>query len=163
LSTITIRQGLEADLPAAMDLIQELAIYERAPHEVTNTIEEMREAGFGQKPVFGFFLAENEVGEPIGLALYHLAYSTWKGTKLYLEDLIVTERYRRQGIGKLLFDTVARHAHQSGLKALNWQVLDWNEPAIQFYRKIGAALDPEWINCKLTGDYLQSYVETLEA
>lgn len=99
----SIRKGTKADLPKVLELIKELAVYEKAPQEVTNTITMMEEDGFGSKPIFGFFVAENEKGI-VGLALYYYRYSTWKGKRLYLEDIIVTEKERGNGLGKLLFD-----------------------------------------------------------
>ena len=153
---ITIREGKETDLPGAFALIKELAEYEKAPQEVSNNLEMMREDGFGTNPIFKFFVAEASEGI-IGIAVYFTAYSTWKGKTIYLEDLVVTEKYRRFGIGKKLFDTVAKKAEKLGAKRFAWQVLEWNEPAIQFYLKAQANLDPEWINCKMTEKELQEY------
>lgn len=153
---ITIREGLETDLPQAFALIQELAEFERAPQEVTNTLEMMREDGFGANPIFKFFVAETEEGI-IGIAVYYTAYSTWKGKTIYLEDLVVTEKYRRAGVGKKLFNAVAKKAEEMGAKRFAWQVLDWNEPAINFYRNVKANLDGEWINCRMTEKEIQEY------
>jgi GNAT superfamily N-acetyltransferase len=153
---VLIREGTETDLPGAFALIQELAEYERAPQEVTNTLEMMREDGFGTNPIFKFFVAETPEGI-IGIAVYFTAYSTWKGKTIYLEDLVITEKYRRFGIGKKLFDAVAKKAEALGAKRFAWQVLEWNEPAIQFYRKAEANLDPEWINCRMTETELKAY------
>ncbi|UYZ61942.1 GNAT family N-acetyltransferase [Hymenobacter weizhouensis] len=154
----TIRRGREADLPQVLALIQELAEYERAPQEVTNTLQDMQRDGFGAEPIFRFFVAEQpEDGRIIGLALYYTAYSTWKGRMLYLEDLVVTEAARGTGLGRLLFDTVVAEARRTGANRLKWQVLDWNEPAIGFYRKLGANLDPEWLNGNLTAEQLHAY------
>ena len=158
----TIRKGTKADLPAALNLIQELAEYERAPQEVTNTVADMEREGFGENPLFGFFVAENEGGEIVGIALYYFVYSTWKGRTLYLEDIVVTERLRRQRIGRKLFDAVVQVAHETGAKRMAWQVLDWNKPAIAFYQQIGATLDSEWINCRLTPEQIQAYVSKAE-
>src|SRR6188508_618854 len=145
---INIRQGRKEDLTSVLKLIQELAAYERAPQEVTNTIEKMEIDGFGQHPVYGFFVAENKNGI-VGLSLYYYRYSTWKGKRLYLEDIIVTESERGSGIGKLLFDVTMKHTLDSGCSGMTWQVLDWNEPAINFYKKYGSNLGQEWINCSL--------------
>lgn len=153
---ITIREGKETDLPQTLALIQELAEYEKSPQEVTNNLEMMREDGFGTNPIFKFFVAETEEGI-IGIAIYFTAYSTWKGKTIYLEDLVVTEKYRRYGIGKKLFDAVAKKAEELGAKRFSWQVLEWNEPAIKFYQKAKANLDPEWINCKMTESQLHAY------
>ncbi|PTX22580.1 L-amino acid N-acyltransferase YncA [Pontibacter mucosus] len=154
---IEIRRGTVDDLPQVYALIQELAEYERAPQEVTNTLEEMERDGFGENPIYKFFVAENEDGV-VGIALYYTAYSTWKGRMLFLEDLVVTERLRRAGIGRRLFDAVAQEAKDTGAKRFRWQVLEWNEPAIAFYKKIGADLDGEWINCNMTEEQIHRYV-----
>lgn len=155
-----IRKGTRQDLPQVYELIKELALYERAPQEVTNTLAEMEQDGFGERPVFEFFVAEEE-GRIVGLALYYTAYSTWKGRMLYLEDLVVTESRRRSGIGKKLFEAVAREAHKTKARRMAWQVLDWNEPAISFYKKINASLDGEWINCRLTSEQINQYVSSI--
>jgi GNAT superfamily N-acetyltransferase len=143
-----IRQGIKADLPSVLELIKELAEYEKAPHEVTNTLSMMEEDGFSAKPIFGFFVAENERGI-VGLSLYYYRYSTWKGKRLYLEDIIVTERERGSGLGKLLFDRTMQKCLDDGCTGMMWQVLDWNEPAINFYKKYNAKMDYEWVNCHL--------------
>ncbi|MBC6991490.1 GNAT family N-acetyltransferase [Hymenobacter sp. BT491] len=156
-SAISIRRGVEADLPQVLGLIQELAVYERAPEEVTNTLADMQRDGFGAESIFKFFVAERENKGIIGLALFYTAYSTWKGRMLYLEDLVVTEAARGMGIGKLLFDAVVAEARVTGANRMKWQVLEWNEPAIGFYKKIGANLDPEWHNGNLTMEQLQAY------
>lgn len=153
---VTIRKGTIDDLPQVFALIQELADFERAPQEVTNTLEEMERDGFGENAIYKFFVAESEEGV-IGLALYYTAYSTWKGKTIYLEDLIVTARLRRGGIGRRLFNAVALEARNVGAKRFAWQVLEWNEPAINFYKNIGATLDGEWINCRMTEEQLQNY------
>ena len=153
---IQIRKGIIDDLPQVLGLIQELAEYERAPLEVTNTLGDMQRDGFGENPIFKFFVAEDE-DRIIGIALYYTAYSTWKGKTVYLEDLVVTEKQRRAGIGRKLFDAVAEEAKAVGAKRFRWQVLEWNEPAISFYNKIGAELDGEWINCTMTEEQIQKY------
>ncbi|GGG45546.1 GNAT family N-acetyltransferase [Hymenobacter glacieicola] len=157
MSTLTIRRGQEADLPQVLALIQELAEYERAPHEVTNTLADMQRDGFGPDPIFKFFVAEQLGGTIIGIALYYTAYSTWKGRMLFLEDLVVTEALRGTGIGKRLFDAVVAEARHTGAHRMKWQVLEWNEPAIGFYKKIGANLDPEWHNGNLTAEQIHAY------
>ena len=154
---ITIRRGTKEDLPQVYGLIQELAEYERAPQEVTNTLADMEADGFGERPVFEFFVAEAEE-KVVGICLYYMAYSTWKGKMLYLEDLVVTEAYRRYGLGKKLFDAFARRAQELGAKRLKWQVLEWNEPAIAFYKKLNCNLDAEWINCNMTEQEIAEYV-----
>lgn len=145
---IKIRQGKKEDLPRVLELIKELALYERAPHEVINTVEKMEEDGFGVNPIYGFFVAERGT-TIIGISLYYWRYSTWKGKRLYLEDIIVTESERGKGAGKLLFDKTMQKALQENCSGMMWQVLEWNEPAINFYKKYGAKLDDEWTNCTL--------------
>jgi GNAT superfamily N-acetyltransferase len=145
---VIIREGIREDLPRVLELIKELALYEKAPDEVINTVALMEEDGFGPHPIYGFFVAENQHGI-VGLSLYYWRYSTWKGKRLYLEDIIVTERERGNGIGKLLFDRTMKHALNQHCTGMTWQVLDWNEPAINFYKKYGASLGQDWINCNL--------------
>jgi GNAT superfamily N-acetyltransferase len=152
-----IREGKPQDIPAALSLIRELAIYEKAEDEVSVTEASMLEDGFGDRPFYEFFVAENDEGEVVGIAVYFYTYSTWKGRVLYLEDLVVRESMRRHGIGKLLFDALVQKAKDMKAARLSWQVLDWNEPAIKFYEKINARLDGEWINCKFTKEDLEAY------
>jgi GNAT superfamily N-acetyltransferase len=153
---LVIRKGLKTDLAQTLNLIKELAIYEKAPNEVTVTIQEMEEDGFGKNPIFNFFIAEIE-NKIVGIALYYIKYSTWKGKCVFLEDIIITESFRQQGIGKKLFDEVAKVAKEMNAPRMEWQVLDWNEPAIKFYQKINSNFDNEWINCKLTKEQIQEY------
>ena len=153
---IKIRKGIEADLEQVLGLVKELAAYEKAPNEVEVTIEEMHNWSFGKDKVFEFFVAEHE-HKIIGIALYYYKYSTWKGKCLFLEDIIVTEAYRRYGLGSKLFNQVALVAKQQQVRRMEWQVLDWNEPAINFYKKYSAHLDGEWINGKLSHTQLQTF------
>ena len=142
---INIRRAEKKDCIRLLQLIQELADYEKAPQEVTVTLEHFEESGFGPNPVWWAFVAEiNEQVE--GFALYYIRYSTWKGQCLYLEDFLVTEKLRGQGAGKLLFDRVIQEAKDKSYTRMVWQVLDWNEPAINFYKKYNATLDGGWIN-----------------
>lgn len=147
---IKIRQGELTDLPAALNLIQELADYENATEEVKNTVQAMQEDGFGENPVFGFIVAEEEnLNSIIGMSMYYYRYSTWKGKRLYLEDLIVTEEFRGQGVGKKLFDRTIEIGKETSCTGMMWQVLDWNEPAINFYKKYNADIQDDWLNCHL--------------
>jgi len=145
---ITIRKGTPDDVPQVFELVQELALYERAPEQVTNTPEMMLKDGFGPEPIFGLFVAEVDA-KIVGISLYYFRYSTWKGKRLYLEDLIVTESMRGHGLGKMLLDTTVQEAKDTNCTGVMWQVLDWNEPSIKFYERYGARLDGEWINCHL--------------
>ncbi|GAB3581687.1 GNAT family N-acetyltransferase [Hymenobacter daeguensis] len=154
---IVLRRGVEADLPQVLGLIQELAAYEKAPDAVTNTLAAMRRDGFGPDPIFGFFVLEDDEAGIVGLALFYTAYSTWKGRMLYLEDLVVTEAGRRGGLGRLLFDAVVAEARATGAMRLKWQVLNWNEPAIAFYKKLGAHIEDEWLNGNLDEAQLNGY------
>lgn len=153
MNTVSIRVGKKDDLVQVLELIKELALFERAPHEVINTIELMEQDGFGPNPIYGFFVAEQQ-NRIIGLSLFYWRYSTWKGKRLYLEDIIVTEKERGNGIGKKLFNRTMQHALDQQCSGMMWQVLDWNEPAINFYKKYGARLDSEWINCTLEREQL---------
>ena len=146
---IIIREAKKEDCPRMMELIQELADYEKAPEEVTVGFNHFVESGFGPNPVWWAYVAE-AVGKVEGFALYYIRYSTWKGQRMYLEDIIVTEKMRGQGLGKLLLDKLIEVAKEKNFTGMMWQVLDWNEPAINFYRKYqGIQFDPEWINCSL--------------
>lgn len=146
---ILIRHAKKTDCARMLELIQELANYEKAPDEVTVTLAHFEESGFGQNPVWWSFVAEVQ-GVVIGIALYYVRYSTWKGQRMYLEDLLVTEEMRGKKIGSLLFDALIQEAKEKNYKGMNWQVLDWNEPAINFYKKYNATFDPEWVNCSIS-------------
>ena len=145
---INIRRALKEDCPRLLELITELAVYEKAPDDVTVTSAHFEESGFGDKPVWWSFVAE-ENGAIHGFALYYIRYSTWKGQAMYLEDIIVTESMRGKKIGKLLFDRLIEEAKEKKLHRIVWQVLEWNEPAINFYKKYNADFDEEWVNCSL--------------
>lgn len=148
MDNITIRQATAADCPRMMELVHELAVYERAPEAVTVTLEHFIESGFGDKPVWWALVAEAD-GVVVGFALYYIRYSTWKGQRMYLEDILVTEAWRGKGIGSLLMDKLITIAKEKGYSGMLWQVLDWNEPAINFYKKYKASFDPEWVNVSL--------------
>jgi GNAT superfamily N-acetyltransferase len=154
MTSLNIRKGVVEDLPRVLELIKELAIYENAPNEVEVTVSEMTRWGFGDNPLFNFFVLEKNA-HIIGIAIYYYKYSTWKGKCLFLEDIIVTKNERKQGYGKLLFNEVVGVAKQHKVRRLEWQVLDWNAPAIEFYKKYPTTFDAEWINCKLTEEQIQ--------
>lgn len=144
-SQVIIRKATAADCPRMMELVNELAVYERAPEEVTVTMEHFIESGFGAAPVWWAFVAEED-GVILGLALYYIRYSTWKGQKMYLEDILVTEQARGRGIGSLLMGALISEAQEKKLQGITWQVLNWNEPAFNFYRKYNTRFDDEWVN-----------------
>jgi len=144
--SIIVRRAVKEDCPRLLELIHELAEYERAPQEVTVTPEHFELSGFGPNPLWWGFVAEAE-GKVVGFALYYIRYSTWKGQAMYLEDILVTNEMRGKGIGKLLFDRLIDEAKEKGWNRILWQVLDWNEPAINFYKKYNASFDDEWVNC----------------
>ena len=146
MENIQIRRAIKEDCPRLLELIRELADYEKAPHEVTVTLEHFTNSGFGPKPVWWAFVADVD-GKVEGFALYYIRYSTWKGQRLYLEDLIVTDKMRGKGLGKLLFDRLLEEVKEKNFQGMVWQVLDWNEPAINFYKKYNAAFDAGWVNC----------------
>jgi len=145
---IIIRPAKKEDCKRMMDLIHELAVYEKAPEHVVVPFDHFVESGFGPNPVWWALVAEVN-GIVVGMALYYVRYSTWKGQRMYLEDLIVSEDMRGNKIGGLLFDALIQEAKSKNFVGMNWQALDWNEPALNFYRKYNASFDPEWVNCAL--------------
>jgi GNAT superfamily N-acetyltransferase len=153
---INLRIAKKEDCPRLLELVRELAEFERAPEEVTVTLAEFEEAGFGHNPVWKAFVAEAD-GLIVGFALYYIRYSTWKGCRMYLEDLIVTESWRGKGIGKLFFARLIQEARELGFNGMTWQVLDWNEPAINFYKKYEAAIEAGWLNASLSKDQILTY------
>lgn len=148
MSDVLIRKAVLEDCASMLDLIKELAEYEKALHEVTVTLDEFIQDGFGISPVWGAFVAEFE-GEIVGISLYYDRYSTWKGRRLYLEDLVVTERLRGKQIGKMLFDATLEYGKSKNYSGMVFQVLHWNEPAINFYKKYSPKFDNEWLNVSI--------------
>lgn len=151
---IKIRKAVKEDCERMMELIHELAVYEKAPQAVTVNFDHFVESGFGENPVWWAIVAELPLssgkGEVVGFALWYIRYSTWNGQRMYLEDILVTEKMRGKGIGKLLFDELLNLCKQRGFSAIVWQVLKWNEPAINFYRKYpNTTFDGEWFNCSI--------------
>jgi ribosomal protein S18 acetylase RimI-like enzyme len=147
-NTFHIRQARPEDAPRLMELIRELAAFERQPDAVTVTLEDFIADGFGPQAVWEAIVAETD-GEIIGMSLFYIRYSTWKGKRLYLEDLIVQETYRGLGVGKSLFEETLKICKERGYSGMVWQALDWNEPALAFYRKYNATFDSEWINISI--------------
>ena len=148
MAEIVIRKAVREDCPRILELIKGLAEYEKAPDEVTVSLAHMEESGFGGLPVWWAFVAEVD-GVVRGFALWYVRYSTWKGRRMYLEDIYVEPEFRGHGTGAQLFGRLIEEGKRQGLNGMVWQVLDWNEPAINFYRKYGARFDPEWINCSI--------------
>ena len=145
---IAIRNAVKEDCPRMMELIVELAEYEKAPDQVTVSFDHFVESGFGKNPVWWAYVAEVD-GIVQGFALWYIRYSTWKGQRMYLEDILVTEKMRGNGLGKLLFDKLIEECRSRNFSGMVWQVLDWNEPAINFYKKYNAHFDAGWVNCSI--------------
>ena len=146
---VIIRPAEKRDCKRIMELVQELAEYERAGDKVIVDFSHFVESGFGEHPVWWAFVAEAD-GKVEGFALWYIRYSTWMGQRLYLEDLVVTDKLRGKGIGKLLFDKLIEECQQKKYSGIAWQVLDWNEPAINFYKKFkDVHFDSGWVNCRL--------------
>lgn len=148
MSEVIIRRAVQEDCAPMLELIRELAEYEKALHEVTLTLNEFTEDGFGKSPVWGAFVAELN-GEIVGISLYYDRFSTWKGRRLYLEDLVVTEKMRGKQIGKLLFEATLDYGKSNQYSGMVFQVLNWNEPAINFYKKYSPKFDNEWLNVSI--------------
>ncbi|PKP01946.1 MAG: GNAT family N-acetyltransferase [Bacteroidetes bacterium HGW-Bacteroidetes-6] len=140
---INLRPATEADFPEIIGMIKELALFEKAPEKVTNSVEQMQR----EKDLFRCIMAENETGQIVGMALYFFAYYTWVGKSLYLDDLYIKPQYRGNGIGTMLLNEIMRISKEEKCTRVRWQVLDWNTPAIELYKKMGMTLDDEWINC----------------
>jgi len=153
---ISVRPALASDVPNMLRLIKELATFEKAPDEVITTEDSMTNDGFGDNPIYKAFVAEVDE-KVVGLAICYVAYSTWKGKMVYLDDLIVTESMRGKGIGKMLFDAVGKMAKDVNANHYRWHVLDWNTPAVEFYKKYDASFDPTWITCKLNRNQLEQF------
>lgn len=155
-SAVTVRKAEKTDMQAVLGLIQELADYEKAPEEVVVTVADLERDGFGTQPRFHCFVAEKE-NVIRGMAVYYIKYSTWKGPCVFLEDIVVTQSERKSGIGKMLFEEVMRAAKKMGARRMEWQVLDWNEPAIKFYAKYKPMVLNEWLNYRLTEEELKKF------
>jgi ribosomal protein S18 acetylase RimI-like enzyme len=145
---VLIRKAVPEDCAAMLELVKELADYEKALHEVTLTLEDFIEDGFGKSPVWGAFVAELD-GKIVGISLYYDRYSTWKGRRLYLEDLVVAEKLRGKQIGKKLFEATLGYGKSNHYSGMVFQVLNWNESAINFYKKYSPKFDDEWLNVSI--------------
>lgn len=140
---MTIRKGEKADMPEVLALITELAIFEKEPDAVMVTVADLERDGFCENPLFHTFIAEID-GKIIGMALYYYRYSTWKGKTIHLEDLIVKENFRGSGAGFALYSEIINQGKKDQVRRIEWNVLDWNQPAIDFYEKSGARILPDW-------------------
>jgi len=155
----TIRKARKKDALAILSLIKHLANFERAPEEVTTTVEDIQRDGFGKHSLFDVFVAEVKK-EVVGMALYYNRYSTWKGRTIHLEDLIVYEEYRKQKIGSALYDAVLKEAYEEKVKRVEWVVLDWNAPAQDFYTKSGAKVLKYWQIVQMNEKELEGYINS---
>ncbi len=151
--SIIIRKGTEQDIPVLLSLVKELAVFEKEPEGVKNTLEQMTR----DKDLFKFFLAEVD-GEAVGMLVYFFAYSTWAGKTLYVEDLYVKEAYRGQKIGTALLNEIFKIAQAEDCGRVRWQVIDWNADAIAFYQKLGARMADRWHNCDFDRDAIQKFL-----
>lgn len=158
--SLVIRKGKKEDMPAVLSLIQELATFEKEPSAVVVTVDDLVRDGFSANPLFQTFMAEYD-DEIVGMALFYNRYSTWKGKTIHLEDLIVKENKRQLGIGKALYDAVLKHATNEKVRRVEWVVLDWNRPAIDFYIKSGAQILSDWETVQMSEENLVKYVKSI--
>ncbi len=152
-----IRRGEQQDMPSVLKLVTELAIFEKEPNAVKINVDDLINNGFKENPAFYTFVAEIK-GIIVGIALFYNRFSTWDGSSMHLEDLIVTEKYRGKGIGKALYDKVLEYSLQKGIKRVEWVVLDWNTPAIEFYKSTGATMFEEWNICQISNKKIAQYL-----
>ena len=156
----TIRFAQKRDVGAILDLIQELAVFEKEPDAVIVTEADLLEYGFGDKPLFTCFVAEKE-SKIVAIALIYIRFSTWKGQTVHLEDLIVSQAHRGSGLGTLLLNEVIKYGYSLGVKRICWEVLDWNEPAIKFYESKGATLLKDWYLVQMDEKSIKNYIENI--
>jgi GNAT superfamily N-acetyltransferase len=154
---VSVREGRKEDIQQVFDLIKELSVYEKLAHEVETTPEQLLNDGFGPDPLYGLLVAEDNENKIVGISLYYFRYSTWKGKRLYIEDIVVTESKRGQGIGRKLFDSTIRKAKELNCNGINWLVLDWNKSAMSFYDIYKPVYDPTWVVASLTGDQVRDF------
>ena len=154
MNKVIIRKGEKKDLVQVLGLIKELAHYEKALDQVTISLEDLEQDGFGAHPFYWFIVAEHKL-KIVGISFYFVRYSTWKGKFLFLEDFVVQEKWRGNGIGALLFEATIDIALEMNTKGMFWQVLDWNKPALNFYKKYDSIIENSWLNGKLSLDQLQ--------
>lgn len=155
-----IRDAVESDMPQVLELIHELAVFEKEPDAVEVTVEELVKEGFGENPLFHCFVAEVDA-QIVGIALVYYRFSTWKGRSIHLEDLIVKESMRGTGLGSALYTEVMKYAKAKGVRRVEWVVLDWNKNAIDFYTKSGAELLKDWYLVQMSKDGVNKFVASL--
>lgn len=155
-----IREAQSADMSEVLNLIRELAAFEKEDNAVEITVTDLVRDGFGGKKLFHCFIGEYD-GRVVGAAIVYPRYSTWKGPVIHLEDLIVSEKMRGSGMGTALLDEVVKYGKQLGVKRINWEVLDWNEPAIKFYEKKGAKIMRDWDVVQLDQTGIDKYLDNI--
>lgn len=155
---MNIRKAIATDMPRVLELIQELALYEKEPEAVVLTVDDLVRDGFGERPLFEAIVAEVN-DEIIGIALYYNRYSTWKGKTIHLEDLIVSKDHRGTGAGKALYNQVMKIAKEQGVRRVEWVVLNWNTPAIEFYEKSGATVLEDWYTVQMNENGINNIIK----
>ncbi|MFT4698477.1 MAG: GNAT superfamily N-acetyltransferase [Flavobacteriaceae bacterium] len=158
---IQIYKATKEDMPQVLELIIELAVFEKEPDAVEVTVDDLLKEGFGEDPLFICFVAKVE-NKIVGMALVYFRFSTWKGRTVHLEDLVVKESMRGKNVGKALYSEVIKYGHQKGVKRIEWAVLDWNQPAISFYEKTGAKLHKDWYLVEMNEQGIKSYIKNLK-
>lgn len=157
---MNIRKGTKEDMPAVLELITELAVFENEPNAVSITVDDLVRDGFGENPLFYTFVAEEE-GEVIGMALFYYRYSTWKGKTIHLEDLVVKENMRGTGAGSALYKEVIKFAKAEGVRRVEWVVLDWNTHAVDFYKRSGATVFNSWLTVQMDEEGIAKFTANL--
>ena len=155
---MNIRKGAIEDMSAVLELIKELATFEKEPNAVVVSVSDLERDGFGENPLFYTFIAEQN-NEIVGMALYYYRYSTWKGRTIHLEDLIVKEKMRGSGLGFELYTAVIAQGKNDGVRRIEWNVLDWNTPAIEFYEKSGAKVLKDWLVAQMDENGINAFLE----